>query len=216
MTMYFLYMVIAALMIETVWALVIGVSDKLNKLIKITIGAAIIVGACVILTAGKIDRPDWYSLEQTNAAVHYVIDKKIPQFEPEDVNAPVLAEAYFEAQNKFKVPSLFLVSIGFYESKYLTGALGDGGRSVGIMQVGVQGRRRCAEYCGEMKTEHQQILCGGCWLRENIDWCGSLESGLTGYACGRCKSHYARTKNAVSRRFKLWYDLHDEIVKTKE
>lgn len=208
---YVLFSIIGVLILETIWAFVFGVSDNLNKAIKITIGSAVVIGACALLTASKTSAPERYTLEETQHALEHTIDKKIPQFDPEDVNAPVMAEAFFEAQNRFEIPSLFLVSIGFYESKYLLNAIGDGGRSIGIMQVGTKGRRRCREYCGDMKTEHEQILCGGCWLRENIDWCKTFERGFMGYVCGRCKSFRTRTKWAVQQRFKLWYVLHDEI-----
>jgi len=209
--MYILFLMIGILVIETFYALVFGISETLNKLVKITIGAAAVVGVCALLSASKLDPPERYTLEETQEALDHVIDKKIRWLKPEQVNRPALADAFFEAQNRFELPSLVLISIGYYESKYLLDAVGDGGRSVGIMQVGVKGRRRCREYCGNMKTEHEQILCGGCWLRENIDWCKTFERGLTGYACGRCRSYYARTKNAVQRRFRLWYDLHDRV-----
>ena len=210
---YVFFLLIGTLIFETLWAFVFGISNNLNKCIKTTIAGIIIAGAGVLLSGSKIDAPERYTLYETRTALEYVIDHQIPQLKPEDVNASLQSKAFFEAQNTFDVPSFMLITIGYYESKYLINAIGDAGRSVGIMQVGPKGRRRCVEYCGDMTTEYQQIMCGGCWLRENINWCGSFERGVTGYACGRCKSKYARTQNAVQRRFEMWYNLDRKVRK---
>lgn len=198
---------------ESFWGLIKGVSDTLTTCVKVTLAAIAIFGAVVLLGGSRPAMRNQYSLEETQKAIEYVIAKKIPERYASKISIPKMSQAFYTAQNTFDVPSIFLISIGYYESKYSLGAVGDGGKSIGIMQVGKRGRRICREHCGLMKTENEQILCGGCWLRKNIDWCGTLNRGFTGYASGRCS---AQIKNIVRKRFRLWYYLDDNVRGTKE
>lgn len=209
---YVLYLFIAALIVECTWALLTRETrGPITTLIKATIGGIIIFGTVVLLGGARPAEQDWYSLEETHKALEYVIEKKIPKRCASKISISKTSQAFFDAQNAFNVPSIFLVSIGYYESKYSLKAVGDGGKSVGIMQVGKRGRWRCRKYCGLMQTENEQIMCGGCWLRKNIEWCKTLNRGFVGYASGRCLPSTRRVKNVVQRRFRLWYHLNDNV-----
>ena len=206
-----LYVFIGLFIIQCFVILVKGPSNSRIGWLKITIGFLVILSTAVLLGASKPDSAKRYKLHEIQTTLSHVMKTKVRKVDRRKIDVPAVSEAIREAQNKFEVPGLLLIAIGYYESRYQISAIGDQGRSKGILQVGPMGRRRCREHCGTMTTEYEQIMCGGCWLRENINWCGSLERGLNGYAWGKCRAIYASTKNAVQRRFQMWYNLHDDL-----
>jgi len=112
-----------------------------------------------------------------------------------------LANAFIRAGAEFDIDPWLLVGIGYRESIFDMTQIGDGGRAHGIMQVHPQGRKACAEYCGEMNTPWEQISCGACWLDKGRKWCGDLDGGLFGYISGRCTTiEYDRRKAHRIRR----------------
>lgn len=111
-----------------------------------------------------------------------------------------LSEAFRSTSSKYNIDVNLLISIGYRESVFRMGEIGDRGKSLGIMQVGKQGRRACA--C-DMTTVYGQIECGACWLDKGREWCGSIEGGLTAYACGKCEPVNGLTRRAVNIRFRL-------------
>lgn len=206
---YTLFALVGLLLIETTVALFIGHSKFLQNAIKGTAAALLIVGAAILISGSKPDAPTTYTETEIRAALTHVIENKLTRTDP-DYEA--LTMGFSAAQKRFKIPALLLVSMGRYESEYRTNVYGSRGE-IGILQVGKQGRRRCRQYCGRNKSEYEQIMCGGCWLRESVNWCKTLKKGLIAYACGECKASNARTRNAVQRRFDLWYSLDERIKK---
>lgn len=209
--LYVLYALVALLLLETIAAFFIEDSKLLKNMVKGTACALFVVGVAILLSGSKPSEPTTYTETEIRAALTHIIEGKLTRTDP-DYEA--LSMSFSAAQQEFKIPALLLVSMGRYESEYRTNVRGKRGE-IGILQVGKQGRRRCRQYCGRNKTEYEQIMCGGCWLRENVKWCKTLEKGLTAYACGKCKPTNARTRNAVQRRFNLWYRLHDRSAKNE-
>lgn len=210
-----LYVLIGLLLIQSFMILIKGPNEIRMRWAKITVVTLFILAAVMLLCASKPDPDEWYTLGEIRVTLDRVISTKVRKIDRRKIDVPAVALAMYTAQNQFRVPGLLLIPMGFYESKYLTSAIGDQGKSQGILQMGKMGRRRCRDHCGDMRTEHEQIMCGGCWLRENITWCKTLQRGLNGYAGGKCKAIYASTKNAVQRRFTMWYNLHDEVRRTR-
>ena len=204
---YVLYALIGVFLIETLIAFFIKDSKLLQNAIKGTAAAILIAGVALMLGGSKPNEPTRYTKKEIRSALTHIIEGKLTRTDP-DYEA--LSIAFSAAQNEFEIPALLLVSMGRYESEYRTRVTGSRGE-LGILQVGKQGRRRCRQYCGGMRSEYEQIMCGGCWLRHSTNWCKSLHGGLIAYACGKCTPSNARTRNAIQRRLNLWYSLDERI-----
>lgn len=115
-----------------------------------------------------------------------------------------IATALVNSSEKYNVPVLLLTAIAYRESRFRTkNQVGDGGLSLGMMQVGRQGRQRCSEACGSLQDAQEHTDCGACWLDQGRRWCGSLEGALSAYVCGKCKPIKPRAQWAVQNRLKL-------------
>lgn len=91
----------------------------------------------------------------------------------------------------------------YFESAYTTDALGDAGKSCGVMQVTSTGLAllKGATCESVRKNRVEGFRVGLRTMKERIDACGSVRSGLTAYATdGSCK---AWTIGLVLRRMKL-------------
>jgi hypothetical protein len=113
-----------------------------------------------------------------------------------------------ESSEAFNLPPLLITSMQWKESRFYTNREGKLGE-LGLMQVGEEGRRKCEEHCGEMKTIKEQLDCGCCWLDKGVDWCGSLEGGLSAYICGKCKPRYYLSQQSFNSRIRLWEKLKE-------
>jgi len=125
----------------------------------------------------------------------------------------VVANSFHKYGNHFEIPQLLMSAIGFKESRYRTYLNGDGGVSMGIMQVGHMGRSKCRRYCGEFSSDPDVQIChGACWLDMGRDDCGSMFGGLSGYVCGKCHPKLSRkpanSHRSMNRRYKLWGLMH--------
>jgi len=151
-----------------------------------------------------------YTVEEVVRGLEYVKELK------RDVNPEAdfirLGRAFTAAQEAYELPALFLVSIGWHESRYKTEDVGTLGE-VGIMQVGPMGRtdERCRDACGEMVALEDQIMCGACWLRVNVQWCKDHNRGFNGYATGKCDPKSEKAKSKIRRRYNLWKKTHDHV-----
>ena len=114
-----------------------------------------------------------------------------------------------ESSEAFNLPPLLVASMQWKESRFYTNRKGTRGE-LGLMQVGKEGRTKCKEYCGEMETIKEQLDCGACWFGMGIEWCGSLEGGLSAYICGKCKPLYYKSKQSFNSRMKLWSKLKEQ------
>lgn len=114
-----------------------------------------------------------------------------------------LAKAFLDAAERYDVSPWLLVGMSYRETVFRMNGIGDGGKSVGLMQVGKMGRRACRDVCGGMETAHEQIMCGACWLDKGRQWCGSLDGGLSAYISGECKLRTVRAKRAFQNRKNL-------------
>jgi hypothetical protein len=115
-----------------------------------------------------------------------------------------LARAFIAAAERFDLPVYLLVVIGYRESVFRPELAGDQGRSLGLMQVGRQGRRRCKEHCQNPHSVDGGAMCGACWLSAGRDWCGSVVGGLMAYCSGKCKSETPRSRRAMNAKLRLW------------
>lgn len=91
----------------------------------------------------------------------------------------------------------------FFESAYVTDALGDAGKSCGVMQVTSTGLAllKGATCDSVRKNRVDGFRVGLRTMKHLIDKCGSVESGLGAYATnGECKKG---TIGLVVRRMKL-------------
>jgi len=118
-----------------------------------------------------------------------------------------LARAARVAADRFDVPVLLLLTIGYRETVFRPLEVGDVGRSLGIMQVGIMGRRKCKEFCKEIKTVEGGTMCGACWLDKGRQWCGSLHGGLMAYVSGKCKAKTPAAHRTFNSRLLLWNQL---------
>lgn len=150
-----------------------------------------------------------YSLEETRQALVYAKETRDTWAK---LDIEKLANAFFETQEEYSLPSLFLISIGWHESRYRLGAEGKL-KELGIMQVAPRGRRICSVACGAMATEREEVRCGGCWLQENIKWCKTFRKGFNGYATGKCNPPMLRSKQRIVKRFYLWRSLDNYVIK---
>jgi len=121
---------------------------------------------------------------------------------PQVLSPLKLEKAFHNASQKYNIPVKLLITIGFYESSFKPGAVGDGGNSLGIMQVGKQGRRACK--CSIHDGIQGEINCGACWLDKGRSWCGDLDGGLKAYINGSCTLKSYTAKQAYKRRLKTW------------
>lgn len=78
-----------------------------------------------------------------------------------------------------------LTVFGYHESEFRTDAVGDSGRSLGVLQV----------WTGHLDPEHKEAILkdpalgfrlGYSTMRRLIRRCGSVKAGLGAYATGRC------------------------------
>lgn len=122
-----------------------------------------------------------------------------------------LAGHFIEAAEHFDLPLWSLVAIGYTESVFRMGEVGDGGRSHGIMQVGRQGRLACREHCGDMGTARQQIFCGACWLDRGRQWCGDLDGGMAAYVGGHCRLRTPGAARAHAKKQKVAAKLAEKF-----
>jgi hypothetical protein len=178
---------------------------KMKNSIKNLIAALIFFGLFLAtveyLSAGEREHVEdaiLYTVSNHDNVLKYRYSEKVPAY-TDKAYRQELAEAFIVASNAYKIDVYLLVSIGYFETIFRD-LIGDHGRSLGIMQVGIMGRKRCVF---DMSTPQGQILTGACWLNEGRKWCGTTKGALTAYASGKCTAPNANTKRAVSVRFKL-------------
>lgn len=124
-----------------------------------------------------------------------------------------LARALRVAAERFQLPMLLLSTIAYRETVFRPLEVGDIGRSIGIMQVGIQGRYKCREHCKQIKTVDGGTMCGACWLDKGRQWCGSLRGGLMAYVSGACTAKSVAAQRTYNARVLLWDQL--EIRKVR-
>jgi hypothetical protein len=128
-----------------------------------------------------------------------------------------IAKEILAASNLYPVafPELILF-ISYRESQFNPRAIGDDGRSTGIMQIGFAARMVCKKEMGfNLRKRSDQLKCGAYWVQRLAEECGSLHSGLAAYnskkgRCGgtprgaRIARHRIRTANRMrTARFSL-------------
>lgn len=102
----------------------------------------------------------------------------------------LLAAEILRASTEF--PSAFpelLVFVSYKESDFNPKALGDDGRSKGVMQLGFVTRKVCRQELGaDLRKREHQIKCGAYWIHRLAKECGTLQRGLAAYSSkgGRC------------------------------
>jgi hypothetical protein len=114
-----------------------------------------------------------------------------------------LSRGFIKAAQYWDLPVYLLVATAYRESVFDPSLAGDWGRSLGLLQVGPQGRRRCKEFCGDVHSIDGGAMCGACWLNEGVDWCGDIAGGTTAYCCGSCKPTSVRCERARDRKLRL-------------
>lgn len=188
------------------WSLLFGESRAVNRMIQVTVACLVFSAAAAFLTAGTVDYSRRYSIEETRELIVLTAKRRgIKNLPAERIDA--LMSAFYDSQKLFDVPSGLLIAMAGFESDFRPHVIGSRGEQ-GVLQVGKMGRRVCAEFCGTMSNAWEQVSCGACWLRKNIDHCGSLHDGLTGYASGKCSAEASnnpeRVKLVVRRRLNEW------------
>ena len=163
------------------------------------------------------EHPPWltrYTLDEVRTGITWLVkDDNIRANRDADYRES-LALAFFENGNRFGVPQMLLVGMGYRENKFRMNRKGDNGTAWGIMQVRGQGRRRCRPKCNKfsMNNPFVQVCYGACWYDEIRTSCGcKSHQGLIGYVGGQCKRDAPRTRFAVSTRYKLWNRLHNLV-----
>ena len=110
-----------------------------------------------------------------------------------------LAIAIDSAAEQYDVDVDYVIVIAWFETVFRN-LIGDQGRSIGEMQVGEMGRRRC--HCN-MSTVASRVNCGACWLSLGISHCGTVDSGLQAYISGDCIAQTANARRSFIRRIKV-------------
>ena len=148
--------------------------------------------------------------DDTTGAIDSLLETNNPlRSDAEEVTR--IGDAIDAAARSYNVPPLLLVAMAHHETRFLAHRIGRSHGERGILQVHGTARHNC-----NLETVEQQLDCGARWLRGRIDHCGSIEGGLTAYACGRCKAaKKSRCNKAVQRRLRLWRRLTDERLRRK-
>jgi hypothetical protein len=91
-----------------------------------------------------------------------------------------------------------LVTWGYFEAAWKADAVGDGGRSIGVMQVNSMwlGPHKVADV---LASRRLGFRLGLAIMRQAIAKCGSVKSGLGAFASGKCGG----AQELVERRCKL-------------
>ena len=111
-------------------------------------------------------------------------------------NITELAIAIDSAAEQYNVDVDYVIVIAWFETVFRN-LVGDHGKSLGEMQVGEMGRRRC--HCN-MLTVASRVNCGACWLSLGISHCGTVDSGFQAYISGDCIAQTANTRRSFIRR----------------
>lgn len=125
-----------------------------------------------------------------------------------------LAWHLVRSAERWSVDPFLLLATAWKESGLRSNVVGARGE-LGVMQVNPKGIARVRSECRpcDFKTVQGQIDCGACWLRREIDRCGSVVGGSTAYimAQGICDVHpKSKPYRAVSARLALAEQLRNE------
>jgi len=134
----------------------------------------------------------WLTSNETTPIKKY--SRKINKTELEE-----LTRAIDMASLNYEIEPDYIIVIAWFETVFRN-LVGDNGRSIGEMQVGKMGRKKCK--C-DMLTVASRIDCGACWLDMGRRWCGSIESGLQAYIGGSCEARTVNAKRSYNRRIKI-------------
>lgn len=113
-------------------------------------------------------------------------------------------EEIVEFSEKYDHDPFLITSMIYCESSFRPEAIGRSRGEIGLMQVHGGALRRCLERGFDLSTPRGQIGCGTWYLRDQIEHCGSVRSGLNSYASGSCSlSPKSRAARVVERRFRM-------------
>jgi len=105
---------------------------------------------------------------------------------------------------KYDHDPFLIASMIYCESSYRPDVIGKSKNEIGLMQVHGGALRRCIDRGFDLSEPRGQIECGTWYLRDRIDFCGSVRGGLSAYAAGKCSLRpESRAARVVERRFRL-------------
>ena len=119
-----------------------------------------------------------------------------------------LAEAFLAASKRWGIPVAWLIGISYRETVYRPLLVGQN-NEVGMMQVGAQGMRVCADHCSGYQTLHGSADCGACWLSRGVADCGGLNRGLFAHFGGRCTAESARVRRVAQMCHRLFQKIEE-------
>ena len=164
------------------------------------------------LVAGQFDA-ERYEPEEIDEGISWLIDylEHRHRFFKDDEWRSEVVNSFYSAGDHFEIPQLLLTAMSYRETVFDQRTIGPAGER-GLMQVGPYCRnsKKCAPYCGMMRTPQEQINCGACCFKSGIEKCGGLYGGLVSYLSygGKCKTYECRKPNkvrwAANQRFRLW------------
>lgn len=121
-----------------------------------------------------------------------------------------LAKIIVEVSNKYSLDPYLYTSMGYHESSFRTYVIGKKGEE-GIWQVHGMAAKGC-----NLNTLRGQADCGAKWFRNRIDFCGSVEAGLTAYVSRSCRTEKGSpVHKAVQRRLKFARKLKEKVSELK-
>lgn len=169
-----------------------------------------------VARTGLFDNEE-YTLEEIDQAltISRGDDKRNPVNTSKRYRESVVG-AFHKYAERYDAPSMLFVGMALKESEYKHTALGSRGEK-GILQVGKQGRKACADECGVFSSDPDVQICHGyCWfnkIRYDKSCDGTIKQALHGYASGDCTppASWLKTRKSVRRRYRLWGWLHIKL-----
>lgn len=116
-----------------------------------------------------------------------------------------LQEHIIEQADLHGIDPAIVVAMAWKESSYNHDAIGDGGDSVGLLQIQEKWHRSRMERldCTNLLDPYQNVTVGVDYLAENLNRYGSIEAALTAYNCGSYSgtvTQYARSVMAMAKQ----------------
>lgn len=104
--------------------------------------------------------------------------------------------------DKYTIDASLIAYFAFMESSLKFGKTGKLGE-IGYGQIHGKAGEICKKVNYDINNKKGNLLCMGMLIDMGIRYCGSIEKGLTWYACGNCKGS-PRTQKKIKFRLNDW------------
>lgn len=167
------------------------------------------------------DEPNEEVVEQPVVYIVYVSDDSIPEETVEYYDVPLsegLQDYIFELCEERDIDPALIIAMIRYESNFNADAKGDGGNSLGLMQIQPRWHQaRMDEYdCQDLLDPYQNVTIGIDIIGDWLDGGNGLEYALMGYNGGGAYANRMAADGRVSDYAKNVITYTNELNETKE